>query len=111
MAGPKDSEAAEVVERAGEPAQEASFYNVPAFYGSALQGYFAGNDFILVVSRPQPGQADRAPAVRAQPVAVLHLSPGTAKDLFLLMKAQIEQHEKTFGAIETDYSRSLAKKK
>ena len=84
--------------------------DAPEFYASALQGFWAGNDFTIVFHRPCPAQANGKSAAVLTHSAILHLSPGTAKDLMLVMQTEIAKREKEFGEIETGFTRGKAEK-
>jgi hypothetical protein len=43
-----------------------------------------------------------------QPVAIVGLSPGGAKDLLLMLTTVVENHEKNFGPIMTPLSQSVS---
>jgi hypothetical protein len=94
------------------PTEEVRPLEAPAFYASTMFAYFAGNDFTLTFSRPQPGATPNGAVHRGVaigvPVAVLQMSAATAKDLYLVMKDQIEKYEKEWGEIKTDYARRIA---
>ena len=100
----------------GQPAPAGSaaaaiLWNVPQFYANALQCYLVGNDFVMAFTRPHPasiaGMPDGTAAAVGEPIAVLHLSPGTLKDLSLVVNQQADFYEKAYGKVETDFSRKL----
>jgi hypothetical protein len=95
------------VAESGSPPTDIQVVDTPEIYASSIQGFFAGNDFVLTLARPIPAMADGKLAAVAKPAAVVHLSAQTAKDLLLVMTDQIEQHEKAFGEIQTEFSRQL----
>ena len=108
-------EEARATEAQREQAQAARRINAPVIYATQMNAYLAGNDFVVTFARPHPvileGQQPGQGAAIVEAVGILQLSPQTMKDLYLLTKGQIEQYEKQFGAIETDFSRRLAAKK
>lgn len=55
-----------------------------------------------VVSDPKHGLVDVG---TIETVAVVSMSPQTAKDLLLLLEDNIQRHEKEFGTITTSYTR------
>lgn len=86
----------------------------PVLYATAINVANGSNNFSLQFSRPRPliveidGQ--QAQAAHLEPVAVIDMSPATAKDLFLLMRNVVTAHESEFGEIVTEYTQRLAGK-
>ena len=92
-----------------QPRRDVEPWNVPIFYGSSFGACRAGNDFVITIGRPHPGSAANMPGTQPltvnEPVAVVQLSPGSLKDLCLILETQIGLFEKEFGTIETDFTR------
>jgi hypothetical protein len=69
---------------------------------------------MILLSRPNPFAVavtpDGRPGAALEVVAVLELSPQSAKDLLELLRYGIQNHEKEWGEITTDNMRQLAKK-
>lgn len=86
----------------------------PVYAGTFnVQG--TGNDFTILFQRLRP-LVDRngalVPGVGvSEVVSVVTMSPQALKDLSFLLAGQIENHEKEYGEIETDYTRRLKSKK
>jgi hypothetical protein len=88
---------------------------ITPIYASSVQMQGAGNDVSLLFRRPRPAQTAKAVAAGTHPdaailelVAVLTLSPLTAKDLSLLLQEFVGQHEKTYGTINTPFTQKRA---
>lgn len=84
----------------------------PYFFASSFRIASDSNIINVSLQRPTPleialpsGQI--ADAGRFDTIAVLALSPQSAKDLHLLLKDQIEKYEEAFGTIETAYMRRM----
>jgi hypothetical protein len=98
----------------GEPASAETLVGlkpltVPEFYASNFHMQGTGNQFTLIMQRAIPMQnADEmihGTLNKIQIVATVTMSPQTAKDLYLLLGDQIENHEKTFGVLTTPYTK------
>ena len=86
---------------------DAPYFSAGSF---AIQG--TGNDFILMFSRAIPVQSVttgvNSEIALAQVVAILSISPQTAKDISLAMADAVVKHEKEYGEIITPYTKRLA---
>lgn len=86
--------------------------DAPNFYITAINIAPSSNSFSLLLSKLRPVVVEiagqQAQAGRLDPVAVVDMSPGTAKDLLILLKNSIATHEAEFGEIVTEYSRRIA---
>lgn len=87
----------------------------PYFFVSTLNVQATGNDFAILFSRPQPvsdkgGLGILANFALSQVVAIVSMSPQTAKDLAVLLTSIIHDHEKEFGEISTPYLKRRAEK-
>ncbi|MGD1035749.1 MAG: hypothetical protein ABR878_00840 [Roseiarcus sp.] len=94
-------------------AQTATRITAPTFHASAINIMWAGNDGIIVFSRPQPATlpplGEFAPFALNEITAVIHLSAATLKDLSILLSTNVAEYEKRTGVtIQTDYTRRLA---
>jgi hypothetical protein len=82
--------------------------SAPSFYATGVRISGDSNEFTILfqavkhylVDHPTAGPVD---AARLESVAILSLSPQTAKDLALLLMDTILAHEKMFGPIMTSY--------
>jgi hypothetical protein len=88
---------------------------IAPIYASTVQVQSTGHDLTLLFRRPRPATTAKRVAEGTQPdaavlelVSVLILSPGTAKDLSLLLRHFVERHEKEYGTINTPYTKRLA---
>ena len=85
---------------------------LPMFYASVFQIQGSGNDFNLICQRGVPAQREdgsiETTVTSAQTVAVISISPQSLKDLHLLIGQQLEDQEKDFGRIKTQYTKRLA---
>lgn len=84
----------------------------PVLYASTLQAVWTGNDCSIIFSRPRPAHivvnGQGMTASLQEPVAIMQLSPQTAKDLLLLLSDTVGKFEAEFGVIVTEYSRGKA---
>jgi hypothetical protein len=106
---------AEVEELVGGPPQNLKKIDTPLYYASGVMFLATGNDFTLIFSRARPllnadGSVNPAAAV-SEPVAVVSVTPQTAKDLLLLLQANLPVWEEDFGEIQTVFSRQLERQK
>jgi hypothetical protein len=70
-----------------------------------------GNDFLLLCQRVVPAVLNGKDIVGlAEPSAVLTISPQALKDLQVLIGKELAKFEKEFGAINTPFTLSVAKK-
>jgi len=79
--------------------------DAPSFWGTNFQASWTSNTVVIVVSRLVPSQTVSGPAFE-EPVAILHLSPQSALDLWLLIGDGLKRHDDKWGALATDYSTS-----
>lgn len=80
----------------------------PIYYASASHCQGTGTDFVLTFSRPRPTLDDTsnamAPFALAEHVVILNLSPGSTKDLAILLTDAVRMHEKMYGEIKTPFT-------
>lgn|GEM_PF-5741236 len=84
--------------------QNAQVITAPRFYMSSVQAFFASNDVALVLGHTTPSLKDGAfgdPV--SQAVAVINMSPQSAKELMLLLKSGLEEIESQFGLLRTPF--------
>jgi hypothetical protein len=73
------------------------------------------NEFAIVMARSEPSFMTEANtsalnlSIKNEPVAIVQMSPQSAKDLFVSLKNQIEIYERNWGQIKTDYTERLEK--
>ena len=85
--------------------------SIPLIHASTIQTSWTSNEWTIALSqflpnpRPDAGSLEGHP----QPVAILQISPQTAKDLYLLMQEGIQEYEKQFGSITTTFSQTKGK--
>lgn len=98
------------VARAPAPPADLEVLDAPLAYAEATFIQGSGNGFTLIFTKPMPAQSQgkfvKEYGVQ-KPVAVVALSPGTAKDLAVLLGTQIKKHEAEFGEIITPYIKRL----
>lgn len=88
--------------------EDITHVNVPDIYGTELRIYVSSNEFTCILSQPAPVIVKGAQhTAGSSPTAAIHLSPQTAKDLCLLLGHLLENYEKNWGEIETNYTRRL----
>lgn len=83
----------------------------PQYFASGLQVQGTSNEYLLMMTQIKPviigvGQQQTQAAI-VDTVALLHVSPGTLKDMSLLLASTVAQHEKDWGKVETEYTRRL----
>ena len=86
--------------------------NAPLLYASSLQLTATPTGFTLTFAQPRPVNigAGNQPLSAAilEPVVVLQMSPGTVKDISVLLTAQMAMYEATWGKLETEFTRKQA---
>lgn len=85
--------------------------DAPQFYASNVQVMRAGNDFLMVLLRPRAStgaDGNLSPYALSEVQAVISFSPGTLKDMQLMLHAGIETYEQDFGPIVTIITRAMA---
>jgi hypothetical protein len=101
----------EIMRIIGGTLKEVKRVDAPLFYASNVLMMASGNDFTLLFNRPHPiekadGSINVAAAV-ADTVAIVSITPQTAKDLFLLLRENIPKWEAEFGVVNTPFMRQL----
>ncbi len=83
----------------------------PKFYGSSIQLFWTSNDLTILFGRAAPfvqigsdGKSEHTN--RLEPVAMIQISPQTAKDLSLLLAETVAAHEREWGVIRTEYTKA-----
>ncbi|MER9070128.1 DUF3467 domain-containing protein [Mesorhizobium sp. M0902] len=86
--------------------------NIPLFYVSSVRVAPSPVNFNLVFSRIQAvnftNGNERIHAGALVDVLGLDMSPQAAKDLALILKAVVDQHEKEWGPLETEFTRKVS---
>lgn len=92
--------------------QKLSPVQAPFLTANAVRLMGGGPDVILTLDRivPMTGQNATTDIAMLQPVAMLSLSVGVAKDLSLLLADHIKKHEAQFGVIATPYTQQRVAK-
>ena len=96
-------------ENTDESPQTISVDNVPFFNPEVIQNSWTSNGCSIVFSRRRPVFGSDINVVEqpvVEPVAVVQMSPQTAKDLYLLLRDSVQGYEKEWGEITTAFSRS-----
>lgn len=90
------------------PAEEVRLLDAPSFYASSVRLAWAGNDLTVIFSKPWPFYAKEEDGVKfgatSQEVAILHLSPSTAKDLLVVLQDVVGGYEEEWGEINTTFT-------
>ncbi|MBX9606403.1 MAG: DUF3467 domain-containing protein [Gammaproteobacteria bacterium] len=84
--------------------------NAPYFNAGVLQVNVAGNDVLLIFHRARPvslPSGEMAQAALTETVAIVSVSPQTAKDMSLLLPKVIQDYEAEFGEIVTPFTQKL----
>src|SRR3954466_12061403 len=81
--------------------------NVPHFAAGTFMIQSTGTEVLLVLQSARSLADKNTGAISEgtanQPVAVVSISPGTAKDLHILLGAVVAKHEESFGPITTPF--------
>ena len=82
--------------------------NVPHLAAGTFMIQSTGTEVLLILQSARP-LADKNRGVISertvnQPIAVVSISPGTAKDLLLLLGDAVAKHEDSFGPISTPFT-------
>jgi hypothetical protein len=85
-------------------AMMASVIQAPKFYGSTVNVNMTSNEISLMFGRPHfvIGDHEGAPG---EPVAIIQMSPQTAKDLLVLLAGSLKTWEKEWGELQTEFTR------
>ena len=82
----------------------------PTISPSVFNAMWTSNECLIGMLRPSPFMQAQMPdgklGTMAEPLAILQLSPQSAKDLLRILQDGIAQYEKEWGVIETEYTRS-----
>ena len=85
---------------------------VPTITPSTFAAAWTSNDCFVLMGRPDVGLTPGAPGAKTaptfHPIAVLQVSPQSAKDLCLILKEAVEGYERVWGEIHTDFTRQQA---
>ena len=103
-----------IVDMKGGNVQSLIPLQVPQFVTSSVVMQATGNDFLLVISQTVPlmtVEGKFTNAAKNVPIAMVTMSPQTAKDLCVLVSNTITKFEKDFGEITTPYTRAIAAQK
>lgn len=110
MPGSSPPQATPVFDARNTDLQKLVPIQVPHFLASSSVMQATGNDFILVLSQTLPlttADGQFTNAAKNIPVAMVTMSPQSAKDLQILMLDTIKRYEADFGKIVTPYTRAL----
>jgi hypothetical protein len=85
----------------------------PQYYATGVQLFHQSNDFSIIFMRSHPSitptEVGKSPIMAfMQAIALIQMSPQTAKDLHVALGNQLAVYEKEWGQIETGYTRRLA---
>lgn len=97
----------EIVDEALAKGEQILPLEIPHFWGSAVSIAFHTNDVNFTLSAPHAGTIASGFLLMTEPVLNFTVSVSTAKDIWLLLGQQLDAHEKKFGTIESDFSRTL----
>ena len=86
----------------------------PEYFSSSFQISRNSNQVTIVFRHYRPllhkSRIDIGAALQ-EPIAVVVLSPQSAKDLALLLSRQVEEYEEEWGNLNTEFTKTQAKKK
>lgn len=87
----------------------------PIFYATSVRIGFDSNDIAFTFQRRRPVQflidgSTTVDAAQLEAVAIVSMSPQTAKDILVLLEGQVSKYEDEWGTIETEFTRSRMKK-
>ena len=82
--------------------------NVPHLAAGTFMIQSTGTEILLILQSARPlvdkSTGEMSGRTVKQPVAVVSISPGTAKDLHLLLGEAVAKHEESFGPITTPFT-------
>lgn len=85
--------------------------SAPQFYAAGATMMGSGNDFTIIFNRPVPIEtADgmiNTTAMVGETVAIISVTPQTAKDLLIMLQANVPAWEAEFGVITTPFTRQM----
>jgi hypothetical protein len=82
--------------------------DAPCFYAATAQVLISGNDATLLFTRPHPAvfpDGSLAPAPMPEPVALVHMSIASLKDLVMILGDVIYRVEAQSGEIRSQLTR------
>jgi hypothetical protein len=89
-------------------AEDLTPVDAPVFHVTTIQVADVGNDLILTFTAPHPALQKNGALARgvalSQVVCILKGSPGTMKDLSILLTGAMAAHEAKYGEVKTDYT-------
>lgn len=94
--------------------QELQKVNAPFYAASSVTIQSAGNEIQLIFTRPHPLEhkfLGIAQISFAEHVAIINLSPGSAKDLAIALTDTMKNFETQFGTITTPFIKARKAKK
>ena len=101
----------DVTRMLGGGLKEVKRVDAPLLYASGVMVMGSGNDFTLIFTRSHPIEnADGSinPSVMVgDTVAIVSITPQTAKDLLTVLQVNIPQWEAHFGAIKTPFTMQM----
>lgn len=82
--------------------------NVPHLAAGTFMIQSTGTEVLLILQSARPLVDKNTGAISEhtvnQPIAVVSISPGTAKDLHILLGEAVAKHEESFGPITTPFT-------
>lgn len=85
----------------------------PAFHATGMNVLWGNNSCTIVLSRGRPIVHKAGDVVNTgmlvEPIAVIHFSPQTAKDMAIILTNTVAKYEQDWGKITTEYSRKVEK--
>jgi hypothetical protein len=82
--------------------------NVPYLAAGTFMIQSTGTEVLLILQSARPLADKNTGAISErtinQPIAVVAISPGTAKDLHILLGDAVAKHEESFGPITTPFT-------
>jgi hypothetical protein len=101
----------ELAEVLGGPLTGVKKVSAPYFYAAGATIMGSGNDFTIIFNRPVPietaGGGINTTAMVGETVAVVSITPQTAKDLLTMLQINVPAWEAEFGQITTPFTRQL----
>ena len=87
-------------------------FQAPRFSCGSLVVQSTGNDFILMLMQPSPMQTPEGAqtgAVKNEVIAIVTMSPQTAKDFAILLTSRVKKYETEYQVdLQTPFTRRLA---
>lgn len=85
--------------------------DTPNIAASTFNAVMTGTSFVLSANLAKPVFTEEgfSGEMTFEPQVILHMSPQSAKELYLLIKGSVDGYEETFGALSSPFIQERAK--